>query len=55
MQKPYGSRKTKTKSYDIIIIGGGIAGMYAAYKLYKKYNNGITIKIIEQNSYLGVE
>lgn len=52
MSKPYGSRKTKTKSYDVIIIGGGVAGMYACYQLCKKYK-GISVKILEKNAYLG--
>ena len=35
--------------YDVIIIGGGISGLYTAYKLYKKYN----ILLIERNKVLG--
>lgn len=50
--KPYGSRKTNTKSYDVVIIGGGIAGMYAAYKLHKKHPKW-SIKMIEKNAHIG--
>lgn len=35
--------------YDVIIIGGGIAGLYTAYKLCEKYN----ILLIERNKVLG--
>jgi len=38
--------------YDIIIIGGGIAGMYSLYQLHKKSPN-LTILLIEKESYLG--
>ena len=38
--------------YDIIIIGGGIGGLYSAYKLLKK-NNKLNIVILEKNNYLG--
>lgn len=34
--------------YDIIIIGGGISGLYMAYKL-KKYNPNINLLILEKN------
>ena len=35
--------------YDYIIVGGGIAGLYANYKLYSN-NNGL---LLEKNSYFG--
>jgi hypothetical protein len=40
--------------YDIIIIGGGIAGLYSAYKIKKRYPR-INILILERNreGYLG--
>jgi Flavin containing amine oxidoreductase/NAD(P)-binding Rossmann-like domain len=40
--------------YDIIIVGGGIAGLYSAYKIKKKYPR-INILILERNreGYLG--
>lgn len=37
---------------NIGIFGGGISGLYTAYKLYKKYDN-INITIYEKNDYLG--
>ena len=37
--------------YDIIIIGGGIAGLYTAYNLLKTDN--LKILILEKNNYLG--
>jgi monoamine oxidase len=37
---------------DIIIIGGGIAGLYTAYKLSSKYPNK-SIKLLEKNNSLG--
>lgn len=37
---------------DIIIIGGGIAGLYTQYKLLKKYSNK-NILLIEKNNRLG--
>jgi len=44
--------------YDIVIIGGGIAGLYSAYNIiknnkYNKYNKLQKILIIERNNYLG--
>ena len=39
------------KYYDIVIIGGGIAGLYSAYKLSK--DNDHSILILERNDYLG--
>ena len=41
--------ETNTIVYDYIIIGGGIAGLYAGYKLSKKYK----ILLLEKNNYLG--
>jgi protoporphyrinogen oxidase len=38
--------------YDIIILGGGIAGLYSAYKLLQK-NENLKILILEKNDYLG--
>jgi protoporphyrinogen oxidase len=38
--------------YDIIILGGGIAGLYCAYKLLQK-NKILKILILEKNDYLG--
>jgi monoamine oxidase len=44
--------------YDIIIIGGGISGLYTAYKLLQKNNKKndnkkLKILILEKNNYLG--
>lgn len=38
--------------YDFIIVGGGIAGLYSAYLLSKKYPRS-TILVLEKESYLG--
>jgi len=38
--------------YDIIIIGGGIAGVYSLYQLHKKSPH-LTILLIEKETYLG--
>lgn len=46
------SEKINDKIYDIIIAGGGISGLYTAYKLLKYYPNS-KILIIEKNNYLG--
>lgn len=35
------------------IIGGGISGLYSAYKLYKTFGNNINITIFERNNKLG--
>ena len=39
-------------NYDIIIIGGGIAGLYTQYKLLQK-KHGIKILLIEKNNRMG--
>ena len=36
-------------TYDYIIIGGGVAGLYSAYKLSKKYK----VLVLEKEDYLG--
>ena len=51
-KKPYGSRKTKTKSVDIIIVGAGIAGLYAAHRLQQKYPNE-SLLVLERNDTIG--
>lgn len=38
--------------YDIVIIGGGIAGLYSAYKIHKTHPH-LTCMILEKNSELG--
>ena len=38
------------KTYDLIIIGGGISGLYLAYKLYSNYKD---ILLLEVSSELG--
>ena len=38
------------KTYDLIIIGGGISGLYLAYNLCEKYKN---ILLLEVSSELG--
>lgn len=42
----------KLKSFDIIIIGGGISGLYTAYNLIKKHKNK-KILLLESNDRLG--
>ena len=39
-------------NFDIIVIGGGIGGLYTTYQLLKKYSN-INIALIEKENYLG--
>ena len=41
------------EEYDLVIIGGGLAGLTAAYESYLKANNTIKILLIEQLSSLG--
>jgi flavocytochrome c len=41
------------EEYDLVIIGGGLAGLTAAYESYLKTNNTIKILLIEQLSSLG--
>lgn len=41
-----------TNMYDIIIIGGGISGLYCAYKLLKKEDN-LKVLVLEKNPKLG--
>ena len=36
-------------NYDLIIVGGGIAGLYTAYRL----QNNFRILLIEKNGYIG--
>jgi len=38
----------KTNDYDIIIVGGGISGLFSAYKILK-YNPQARVKILERN------
>ena len=41
---------------DIIIIGGGIAGLYCFHKLQKKFleeNKNFKISLFEKNNYFG--
>ena len=38
--------------YNIIIVGGGISGLYSAYMVLKKYPNS-NILILEKNDYIG--
>jgi len=38
----------KTNDYDIIIVGGGIAGLFSAYKILK-YDPHCRVKILERN------
>ena len=40
------------KNYDIIIIGGGIAGIYSMYNLQKKYPN-LKVLLLEKNERFG--
>ena len=40
------------KNYDIVIIGGGIAGVYTMYNLKKKYPN-LKVLLLEKNNRFG--
>jgi monoamine oxidase len=51
-RKPYGSRKTKTRSIDVIIVGGGIAGLFAGYIL-KQSSPKTNFVILEKNKFPG--
>jgi hypothetical protein len=42
-----------TPVYDVIIIGGGMAGLYAAYRLLKKHKRQISILLLEKEPHLG--
>lgn len=59
-------KETNSKSYDVIVVGGGIAGLYTAYNLLKKHNtkninnnntknnkNNLKLLLVESNDYLG--
>jgi len=41
------------EEYDLVIIGGGLAGLTATYESYLKTNNTLKILVIEQMSSLG--
>ena len=40
-------------SYDIIIVGGGIAGLYTAFSLLSKAKHPLQLLLLEKESYLG--
>lgn len=52
IKKPYVSRKTKTKSVDVIIVGAGIAGLYSAF-LLRKYHPHLSYIILETTDRIG--
>ena len=41
------------EKFDLVIIGGGLAGLTAAYESYLKSNNTLNIAVIEQLSNIG--
>jgi fumarate reductase flavoprotein subunit len=41
------------EKFDLVIIGGGLAGLTAAYESYVKSNNTLNIAVIEQLSDIG--
>ena len=45
-------RKYDTKNYDLVIIGGGIAGLYTLYKLSKQYDQ-LKILLLESGERYG--
>lgn len=45
--------KNKDEIYDLVIIGGGLAGLTAAYEANLKSNNTLKIALVEQLSSLG--
>jgi cytochrome b involved in lipid metabolism len=45
-------RKYDTKNYDLVIIGGGISGLYALYKLSKQYDH-LKILLLESGQRYG--
>jgi hypothetical protein len=52
IKKPYVSKKAKTKSVDVIIVGGGIAGLYSAF-LLRKYHPHLSYLILEGTDRIG--
>ena len=44
---------TSNQNYDLVIIGGGLAGLTAAYESNLKSNNTLNIALIEQASNIG--
>ena len=38
--------------FDVIVLGGGIGGLYAAYSVLKKHH-GASVLVLEKESYLG--
>jgi hypothetical protein len=44
--------QTKSNTYDLIIIGGGMAGLYAAYKLLGEFKN-ISLLLLEKEDHIG--
>lgn len=52
IKKPYVSKKAKTKSVDVIIVGCGIAGLYSAF-LLKKHHPHLSYLILETTDRIG--